>query len=505
MLERGFARAAVVVMISGMLLAAAITAAAAQSPELRRRSEQGALAMSEGRFEEAIRIYREILASLPDEPGILMNLGMSLAMSGREKEAIDPLRRAVALRPSLVPAQLFLGTSHLALGEPDKAIGPLTKVVAANPSDVDARDMLGQAHLAAGRPSDAVQQFRRLTELSPRTPAAWFGLGRAYTALSQQALDTFQNEPEDSPWRQITIADALAVEGRSADAFTLYRRAAERLPPMPSLHDSIAAIYERTGHADWAATERARAGRIAIDCVKRKPHCEFRAGRLRSALSAAGAAADPESRYWRARVATDLAHAAFSRLEDLPDSRERRAFRTEVARAQGRHADAVKEIEAALVLSPGEPDLLIELARSHYALRDYERAASVAGALLEKTPGVPGLLALRGEALLQLQRLDEAVPLLERAVQADPRDPSARASLGRALVQQAQFARAIPLLEPLLGSDADGSLHLQLARAYQASGQRDRAAPLLDKARSLQQAAETRAAGATEATITPPS
>ena len=39
-------------------------------------------------------IYRELLQPLPDEPGLLMNLGMALAMGGHEAEALAPLERA---------------------------------------------------------------------------------------------------------------------------------------------------------------------------------------------------------------------------------------------------------------------------------------------------------------------------------------------------------------------------------------------------------------------------
>ena len=48
--------------------------------------------MNDGRFEDAARIYRELLQPLPDDPGLLMNLGMALAMAGREAEAIAPAR-----------------------------------------------------------------------------------------------------------------------------------------------------------------------------------------------------------------------------------------------------------------------------------------------------------------------------------------------------------------------------------------------------------------------------
>ena len=96
----------------------------AQSDDLAERSHEATRAMQDGRFDEAARLYRDLLQALPNEAGLLMNLGMALAMGGHEREALAPLERALALNPELVPARMFLGSSYLALGQPEKAIEP---------------------------------------------------------------------------------------------------------------------------------------------------------------------------------------------------------------------------------------------------------------------------------------------------------------------------------------------------------------------------------------------
>jgi predicted Zn-dependent protease len=79
-----------------------------------------------------------------------------------------------------------------------------------------------------------------------------------------------------------------------------------------------------------------------------------------------------------------------------------------------------------------------------------------------------------------------------------------RLALGRAYVQSGNFTAAIPLLESQLSADQDGSVHVQLARAYAAAGQRDKAAALLARSQELHRASEERAAAATRRSITPP-
>jgi Flp pilus assembly protein TadD len=82
-----------------------------QSDDLVRRSHAAAAAMQKGSFDEAAKMYQELVRAVPGDAGLLMNLGMALAMGGHEEEAIGPLERAIKLKPALVPAQLFLGSS----------------------------------------------------------------------------------------------------------------------------------------------------------------------------------------------------------------------------------------------------------------------------------------------------------------------------------------------------------------------------------------------------------
>jgi len=351
---------------------------------------------------------------------------------------------------------------------------------------------------------DAVAELSTATALAPTLPVGWYALGQAYADVANEAARTFDRNSEDAAWLRLLAADALFAAGRFVDAFTLYRSTLDSLPAMVSVHDSIARIYERTGHAEWAAEERAAGARVSVDCVRRKALCEFRSGRYRAALDAALEQTDSESRYWRARAATELARAAFDRLNDLPDSVERRGARAARARAEDRHIEAIAELEAALKLAPDQPALIYELAQSCYAVRDYERAVAILSTSVRARPDDLPSLKLLGYSLLRLRRVEEALPVLQRAVDRDGADPGPRLALGRARVQRGDFAMAIPLIEPLLAGDEDGSLHVQLARAYAGIGQQDKAAALLARSEELRRAANDAAAVAARRTITAP-
>jgi tetratricopeptide (TPR) repeat protein len=387
---------------------------------------------------------------------------------------------------------------------PQSELAALEQAAAAQPTDVQAQRRLALAYESAGRRLDAVTAWRKVTDLAPAVPAAWYALGQAYNAVAQEAAASFDEGAENAPWRQLLTADGLVRTGHFTDAFAIYRSVLDRLPSMVSIHDAVARIYDSTGHQEWAARERTR-GVLPVDaCKQRAPLCEFRAGRYATALTAALAGTDPESRYWRARAAGELARAAFQQLDRLPDSAERHALRATLAREEDRNQDAVKELTAALALVPGNPVLTFELALAWYAARNFEQALHTVAPLREARPDDLRVAKFAGNALLELRRPEEALPLLQRATAADPRDASARLALGRAQLQRGDFAAAIPLLEPLLGTDEDGSLHVQLARAYTGVDQREKAAALLARSQELRRAAEERAAAAARRTIAPP-
>jgi predicted Zn-dependent protease len=461
-------------------------------------------AMAERRFDEAAGLYRELLNSAPDDPATLTALGAALLQGRHPDQAVAPLEHAIQVNADSLAAHALLGSAYLALGQYEKSARSLERVVAARPTDVDHRRMLAEVYRQVNRPVDAVKLLREATSLAPKQPSGWYELGQAYNAVAEQAMATLGSQPEDSPWRQLLVADALVARGPLTDAFFLYRQILERLPSMVSIHDSIARIYERTGHPDWAVRERELARAAPTICVKRRALCEFLAGRHGSALNAALAEADVESQYWRIRAGSELALAAFAKLDALPDGLERRAIRATRARAEERYTDAVTELKAALKFAPGMPTLVFDLASAFYEARDYEQALATLSPLLEANPNDGRLLTLAGNALLQLRRPAEATPMLQRAARDYPTDPTIISALGRAHLQNGDLAAAVPLLEAQLESDLDGSVHVQLARAYSGLGRREESAALLLKSQELQRAAEERRKLAEQRAITPP-
>jgi predicted Zn-dependent protease len=463
-------------VISCVVLLATICVAgtdlAAQSPAdgtLVARAAEGAAALKEERFDEAAAIYGELAEQRPKDAGLLMNLGMARYMSGQPLAAIAPLQKALALDPSRTPAWLFLGGALLDTGRVQDAVAPLRKAVAAMPDNADAREMLARAYLMLSKYANATAQYRALTGLQPDSPRSWYGLARSYEGLAEATLNVLQAQSPDSPLLELIVADVAVTQEKFAAALAIYRRVAVGAPPVGGLHESIADLYERAGHADWAAAERAKIDRRRpAECAARAAECHFLAGRIREALTAALASPTPVGRYWTIRAANRLATEAVAHLETLPSSVELRLIRAEMAQSRGQNTEAVAEMREAVRLAPGNPAVESALAEAFLHAHDLKEGIPLLERLTRERPGDGSLLLMLGDALVEDQQLDRAIPILEQAAKAPDALAQARASLGRAYVQAGRYEESLPFLQAAAATDEDGDVHYQLARAYQA-------------------------------------
>ena len=477
-------------MWRGLLLASILLlpvhTTAAQPPDLAAKSDAGKNAMAAGRYDEAAAIYAQLARALPDDAGILTNLGMAQAMANRPRQAIAPLERAVTLDPSLHPAWLFLGTAYLDTGDAGRALKPLLKAAETDPRSVKAHQMLANAYLSLERHDEAGKVLDALTKLAPEDATAWYTLGQNHETRARLAFEQLRKTAPDSAYEALLVADVLSAQEEYAQAAELCRSVLEKAPGLRAGQEAMVEVYERAGNPEGASTARERLRSLPPrDCAREKAACEFHAGRFREAVSAA-TNKDPESLYWRARAHNELALEAFSRLEQLPPSPESHAFRAQLYRNQGRHLDSVKELEKAAKLAPGDLAIKRELATSLYLSRDYDAAQPLLQALVRQHPESADLQFMYGDTLLQAQKLDEAIPALEAAVKRDAAMLEARVSLARAYLQAGRHADAIPHLKAALGTDEDGSLHYQLARAYQATGQLGLAKEMLAKYQEIE-------------------
>ena len=477
-----------------------------QVDALAAKSQRAREALNSGNFAEAITIYQDLVNTLPDVPGLRMNLGIAQYMAGQYQESIRQLEAAVKTDPGLTTAWLFLGAGHLELENPAKAVDPLQKYVHKESKEPKGRQMLGDALLEVQRFEGAAEQFEALSRLEPKDPRAWYGLGRSYEALAGKAFEQLEKVAPESAYWFALVASSRVAQQQYSSAFYFYRKALEKQPNMRGIHVAISQIYRKTGHPEWAAKEEQKELQLGLpDCDSEKVVCDFLAGRFHEVLAAVSKERTLESYYWRSQAYNQLALNTFSSLAALPPSFEMHELMAEIHRNQGRHLESVKEWKKALELSPGNPVARRELAISLFLSRDYEAAKPLVNSLLEKEPQSAQLNFLAGGILLNQQQANKAISFLKKALEYDSDLLSAHASLGRAYLNLGEAAKAIPHLKSALITDEDGSLHYQLARAYQSTGEGELAKRTRQKYQQIQKSVQLEKARLEkEVQITPP-
>lgn len=471
-------------LVAGLCLGSVLMAQTEEQLGWARRASE---LMAAGRFADAAPLYEKLVEAMPGNPGLRLNLAMSLHMAGQDAKAIPQFEAVLKVQPNALPALMLLGASYMRTGNPSKAVPALEKAVTLAPDDKQGRGMLADALLMLDRYPQAIPHLRKLSAADPENPRPWYGLGRCYEAISQRAFESLEKLGPDSPWWLMLAAEVRAKLGRNTAAFTLYRAVLEKQPNFRGAHAGLAEVYRRTNHPEWASTEEELERKIPPPvCATPSSECHFMKGRYEQALSLALARRTPDSLYWQSRAANELARAAFAQLAKLPPSVQSHQVLAELHRNQGRHAESIREWKAALELAPGDLRLEEELATSVYMTKDFAAAEKMTRSLIAKDPGVAELHFILGDCLMNQQQPEQALQPLQTALRLRRDYPAAHAVLGRALIQLGRGGEAIPHLEAALPVDTDGSLHFQLSRAYQDAGMPERAAAMLKAYREIQ-------------------
>lgn len=199
-----------------------------------------------GRFAEALRVCRELLAAAPDRPDIHGFAGMTALKAGEHAEAVKHYRRAVALRPDYAEAHYNLGNALKYLGRLDEAAQAYLTAAGIRPDLAPAHHNLGNVWQSLERYEDAAAAYYRALEIMP------------------EAVESRRN-----------LGIALQKLGRIDDAETAFRRAIEIKPDWLPLYNNLTtALLEKNEPAaavvvcdEWLGRAPANTEALAFKCV----------------------------------------------------------------------------------------------------------------------------------------------------------------------------------------------------------------------------------------------
>ncbi|MFY9550480.1 MAG: tetratricopeptide repeat protein, partial [Thermoanaerobaculia bacterium] len=108
-----------VVVFSVLLLVAASATSAGDVAESRKTFLAARAAVTDGRYQEALALYRKVLETMPGDAVVHYEYALLLRDLNVLEQAEAEAREAVRLDPDLAEAQRLLGTMDLAAAESD--------------------------------------------------------------------------------------------------------------------------------------------------------------------------------------------------------------------------------------------------------------------------------------------------------------------------------------------------------------------------------------------------
>jgi Flp pilus assembly protein TadD/mono/diheme cytochrome c family protein len=273
---------------------------------------------AQGKYQDALVVYRDALALHPGDERLLNELGATLENSGDWRQAQKVFQRDIADHPGTCDARFNLARSELRHDQANDAEQQFRTMQAQCPADATIHSGLGAALDSEGRSDAAEAEFRTALQIDAHDFTALYNLGglALQAGQPQQAADLLQGaveqRPKDADARQ-QLAAAYALSGRISDAVVQLREAISLSPADPDLHGQLSQALASTGQLEQAIAERKTALHLRAndaDDWNNLGVLEARAGRI----------AEAREDFLRAlQLAPDHAQAR-SNLQRLPPS-----------------------------------------------------------------------------------------------------------------------------------------------------------------------------------------
>ena len=182
----------------------------------------------QGNFDEAEKLYRQILQTTPDHPQVLNLIGLIAQSKGLHQEAVSYFEKSILKDFSNFETFFNLGWSLSALGKYQEAIEAYNKVLKLKPDTKEAYNALGEIYALIEQPEKAAKMFSRALDFDPAYIDAQSNL--AYLHNDLQKLESLcQKHPENStPAYQFALL--LKEKGEFNKALDYAVKAAQNTP-----------------------------------------------------------------------------------------------------------------------------------------------------------------------------------------------------------------------------------------------------------------------------------
>jgi len=227
----------------------------------------------QGRLEDAIKHFREILRLDPDDYEAHANLGVSLAGQGKVDEAIRHYREALRLQPHLAKTYNNWGFALAGQGRAEEAEAYYRETLRLQPDYAEAHNNWGLALAAQGKFDAAIFHCKEALRLKPDFADAHnsWGIALARQGKTEEAITHFREALRLKPDYAIAhynLGAALVDQGLVEEAIMHYREALRLKPDLAEAHHSWGVTLLSQGKMGEAIKHSKEALRLKPDLAE---------------------------------------------------------------------------------------------------------------------------------------------------------------------------------------------------------------------------------------------
>ncbi|HEY1576501.1 MAG TPA: tetratricopeptide repeat protein [Terracidiphilus sp.] len=232
----------------------------ARTGELAAATELAISARRENRQDAALKVLEHARAKLPDDPKLLLNLGIQATEMGLLPEANDSLLAAQKLDPTDPEILYALGHLEMQQQHLQAAEADLRAYLVKRPGDASAHFGLGKVLEVGQRTSDARAEFEHSIQLQPAQTESYYELGQMELEMQHdaQAAALFQKvlTRDATHGGALTGMGILAFRTRDyAQAEQYLARAEKTAPDYQPAHYYRGLTLARIGQKDESQRE----------------------------------------------------------------------------------------------------------------------------------------------------------------------------------------------------------------------------------------------------------
>ena len=359
-----------------------------QKMEMTPLHAQAVASYREGRYEEAAKLYRQILADDPKNVGLLRDLMWVLWKSEHFQESGEIASLVLKLRPD------------------DSEAKGITEKAPTLALRADAN-----AHYRAGRYESANKLYRKLVDQDPKNTAV----------LRDLMWSLWETERYDEA--RETASRILAIRKDDKEAEEMMKRA-----PMAALRSKAVRSYRAGNYPEAVQSYRAL---------------------LDQSPNNAGIMKDLYWALWQTGDFVAVTEIATKLTELYPGDVEAWNMLGRIHLASARQEEALKAYQKSLGINPRQPETRRVLGRLQVDLRQFDEALEILGNLEATQPNTPSIYPQMAKAQFFKGRYGESAANWTKAVALYPENESYRVHEARALYYAGQVPLAISKMKKI--------------------------------------------------------